>query len=127
MRAFTNSRRAEDVQGFENEEATCSIELQLMAAALWQHTHEFLSAWTAWTSQGAAKCDICSSGCDNRYVSNWRLACHMYFLWVRCPLELAQRLWRVALALHKAGSSTPLGVTLVQRRRFSPHAIAEPA
>ena len=35
----------------------------------------------------------------------------MYFSWVRCPFELAQRLLRVALALHKAGSSTPFGVT----------------
>ena len=36
----------------------------------------------------------------------------MYVLWVRCHFELAQVLSRVALALHKAGSSTPLGVTV---------------
>jgi len=25
------------------------------------------------------KCSICSYQCDNWYVSNWRLACHIYF------------------------------------------------
>ena len=58
------------------------------------------------------KCSICSYQCDNWYVSNWRLACHIYFWLGRCPPELAWWLSRVALALHKVGSSTPLGVTI---------------
>ena len=57
------------------------------------------------------KCSICSYQCDNWYVSNWRLACHIYFSMGRSPLELAQGLSRVALALHIAGRSTPFGVT----------------
>ena len=59
------------------------------------------------------KCSICSYQCDNWYVSNWRLACHINFSLGRCPLELAQRPSSVALALHLAGSSTPLGVTIL--------------
>ena len=58
------------------------------------------------------KCSICSYQCDNWYVSNWRLACHINFSLGRCPLELAQGPSRVALAWHKAGSSTPFGVTM---------------
>ena len=27
------------------------------------------------------KCSICSCQCDNWYVSNWRLACHINFCW----------------------------------------------
>ena len=42
------------------------------------------------------KCSICSYQCDNWYVSNWRLACHIYFSLGRCSLELAQRPLRVA-------------------------------
>ena len=57
------------------------------------------------------KCSICSYQCDNWYVSNWRLACHINFYMGRCPLELAQGLSRVALAWHKAGGCTPFGVT----------------
>ena len=57
------------------------------------------------------KCSICSYQCDNWYVSNWRLACHMNFSLGRCLLELAQKPSRVALAWHEAGSSTPFGVT----------------
>ena len=38
----------------------------------------------------------------------------MYVLWVGCRFELAQVLPRVALALQKAGSSAPLGVTRLQ-------------
>ena len=60
------------------------------------------------------KCSICSYQCDNWYVSNWRLACHIYFSLGRSPLELAQGLSRVALALHIAGRSTPFGVTWVK-------------
>lgn len=36
----------------------------------------------------------------------------MNFCLGRCLLELAQEPSRVALALHKAGSSTPFGVTV---------------
>jgi hypothetical protein len=57
------------------------------------------------------KCSICSYQCDNWYVSNWRLACHINCSLGRCPLELAQGPSRVALAWHNAGSSTPFGVT----------------
>ncbi len=57
------------------------------------------------------KCSICSYQCDNWYVSNWRLACHINFCLGRCSLELAQRPLRVALAWHLARRSTPLGVT----------------
>ena len=59
------------------------------------------------------KCSICSYQCDNWYVSNWRLACHMNFSLGRCCLELAQTLSCVALAWHEAGGSTPFGVTFV--------------
>ena len=58
------------------------------------------------------KCSICSYQCDNWYVSNLRLACHINYCWGECPLELAQRLLSVALAWHKAGRSTPFGVTM---------------
>ena len=34
------------------------------------------------------KCSICSYQCDNWYVSNWRLACHMIFDWGGCRLGL---------------------------------------
>ena len=44
----------------------------------------------------------------------------MYVLWVRCHFELAQVLSRVALALHKAGSSAPLGVTGSQTHVLPP-------
>ena len=57
------------------------------------------------------KCSICSYQCDNWYVSNWRLACHINFYLGRCPLELAQGPSRVALAWRKAGGCTPFGVT----------------
>ena len=57
------------------------------------------------------KCSICSYQCDNWYVSNWRLACHMNFWSGQCDLELAQVPARVALAWHLAGRSTPSGVT----------------
>ena len=59
------------------------------------------------------KCSICSYQCDNWYVSNWRLACHINFYLGRCPLELAQGPSRVALAWHKAGGCTPFGVTFL--------------
>ena len=57
------------------------------------------------------KCSICSYQCDNWYVSNWRLACHINFYMGRCFLELAQKPSSVALAWHFARSSTPFGVT----------------
>ena len=57
------------------------------------------------------KCSICSYQCDNWYVSNWRLACHIYFWLGKCPLELARRPSHVALAWHIAGGSIPFGVT----------------
>lgn len=57
------------------------------------------------------KCSICSYQCDNWYVSNWRLACHIYFSLGRRSLELAQSPSCVALAWHLAGRSTPFGVT----------------
>ena len=57
------------------------------------------------------KCSICSYQCDNWYVSNWRLACHINFCLGRCSLELAQRPLRVALAWHFARRSAPFGVT----------------
>ena len=57
------------------------------------------------------KCSICSYQCDNWYVSNWRLACHIYFCLGKRALELARRPSRVALAWHTAGSSIPFGVT----------------
>ena len=57
------------------------------------------------------KCSICSYQCDNWYVSNWRLACHINFCLGRCSLELAQRPLCVALAWHFARRSTPFGVT----------------
>jgi len=58
------------------------------------------------------KCSICSYQCDNWYVSNWRLACHINFCLGRCSLELAQRPLCVALAWHLARRSTPFGVTI---------------
>ena len=58
------------------------------------------------------KCSICSYQCDNWYVSNWRLACHIYFSLGKCALELAQGPSRVALAWHIAGGSSPFGVTV---------------
>ena len=58
------------------------------------------------------KCSICSYQCDNWYVSNWRLACHINFWLGERSLELAQGPQRVALAWHFARSSTPSGVTI---------------
>ena len=57
------------------------------------------------------KCSICSYQCDNWYVANWRLACHIHFSLGRRSLELARSPSRVALARHFAGRSTPFGVT----------------
>ena len=34
------------------------------------------------------KCSICSYQCDNWYVSNWRLDCHIYFWWGGAFLSL---------------------------------------
>ena len=62
------------------------------------------------------KCSICSYQCDNWYVSNWRLACHINFCLGRCSLELAQGPSSVALAWHLARSSTPFGVTTTLHR-----------
>ena len=53
-----------------------------------------------------------SKNCEWKQSSNWRLACHINLCWGECPLELAQRLLSVALAWHKAGRSTPFGVTM---------------
>ena len=64
------------------------------------------------------KCSICSYQCDNWYVSNWRLACHINFYMGRCFLELAQKPSSVALAWHLARSSTPFGVTMSFSRRL---------
>ena len=61
------------------------------------------------------KCSICSYQCDNWYVSNWRLACHIYFSLGRCISELARDPSCVALASHPAGCSTPFGVTMHSR------------
>ena len=60
------------------------------------------------------KCSICSYQCDNWYVSNWRLACHMNVSLGSCCPELAQALSSVALAWHRARGSTPFGVTEVR-------------
>jgi len=57
------------------------------------------------------KCSICSYQCDNWYVSNWKLACHINFFWGGVLLSLLKGPSSVALAWHKAGSSTPFGVT----------------
>ena len=67
------------------------------------------------------KCSICSCQCDNWYVSNWRLACHIYFWLGKSSLELARRASHVALALHKAGSSIPLGVTMLDTHTPQQH------
>ena len=63
------------------------------------------------------KCSICSYQCDNWYVSNWRLACHINFWLGERSLELAQGPQRVALAWHFARSSTPSGVTIRKAHR----------
>lgn len=76
------------------------------SSVLLLYTHSYLLGLLA-----MIKCSICSYQCDNWYVSNWRLACHINFSLGRCPLELAQGPSRVALAWHIAGSSTPFGVT----------------
>ena len=60
------------------------------------------------------KCSICSYQCDNWYVSNWRLACHMNVSAGSCCPELAQAHSSVALAWHAARGSTPFGVTCRQ-------------
>jgi len=57
------------------------------------------------------KCSICSYQCDNWYVSNWKLACHINFFWGGVLLSLLKGPSSVALAWHKAGSSAPFGVT----------------
>ena len=57
------------------------------------------------------KCSICSYQCDIWYASNWKLACHINFSWGGVPLSLLKGPSSVALAWHKAGSSTPFGVT----------------
>lgn len=57
------------------------------------------------------KCSICSYQCDIWYASNWKLACHINFSWGGVLLSLLKRPSSVALAWHKAGSSTPFGVT----------------
>jgi len=62
------------------------------------------------------KCSICSYQCDNWYVSNWRLACHINFLSGKCPLELAQGPSRVVPDPHFSGDSTPFGVTSVEHK-----------
>ena len=69
------------------------------------------------------KCSICSYQCDNWYVSNWRLACHINFSLGRRSLELAQRPSRVALAPHIAGSSTPFWVTFNNLSFFQLHCV----
>ena len=38
------------------------------------------------------KCSICSYQCDNWYVSNWRLDCHIYFCWGSIFLSLLKGL-----------------------------------
>ena len=69
------------------------------------------------------KCSICSYQCDIWYVSNWRLACHIYFSKGRCLLELAQKPLHVALALHIAKCSIPSGVTSAVREHRCEHEI----
>ena len=80
----------------------------LMVFVPWQCVRAYLLGLLA-----MIKCSICSCQCDNWYVSNWRLACHIYFWLGKSSLELARRASHVALALHKAGSSIPLGVTML--------------
>ena len=46
------------------------------------------------------KCSICSYQCDNWYVSNWRLACRIYFFWGEISLSLL----RSSRALHRRGT-----------------------
>ena len=69
------------------------------------------------------KCSICSYQCDNWYVSNWRLACHMNVSLGSCCPELAQALSSVALAWHRARGSTPFGVTHCGLGSRSVHAL----
>ena len=57
------------------------------------------------------KCSICSYQCDNWYVFNRRLACHINFFrgaWFNSLLLASSR---VTLAWHKAKRGTPFGVT----------------
>lgn len=52
---------------------------------------------------GAILPRACADQCNNRYVSNWRLACFLHGSSRRPCLELAQAFSCVALAWHLAG------------------------
>ena len=57
------------------------------------------------------KCSICSYQCDNWYVSNWRLACHINFSWGSVFSSLLRSLQVLHQACTLPGGSTPFGVT----------------
>jgi len=54
------------------------------------------------------KCSICSYQCDNWYVSNRKLACHINFSWGCWFVSLLASTSRVALAWHFAKRGAPL-------------------
>ena len=56
------------------------------------------------------KCSICSYQCDNWYVSNRKLACHINFSWGVRLVSLLASCSRVALAWHFAKCGAPFGV-----------------
>ena len=56
------------------------------------------------------KCSICSYQCDNWYVSNRKLACHINFSWGCWFVSLLASTSRVALAWHFAKRGAPFGV-----------------
>ena len=58
------------------------------------------------------KCSICSYQCDNWYVSNWRLDCHIYFCWGNAVLSLLRSFHVLHQNCTLSGRSPPFGVTV---------------
>ena len=82
----------------------------LMALGVWPMCQTYLLGLLA-----MIKCSICSYQCDNWYVSNRKLACHINFSWGVEIVSLLAAHSRVALAWHFARRGAPL--------RSSPYAV----
>ena len=86
----------------------CTCHLQTRCGNL--HTGAYLLGLLA-----MIKCSICSYQCDNWYVSNWRLACHIYFCWGSVFMSSLRSLHVLRWHSTKPVAAHPTRVTMLVR------------
>ena len=86
----------------------CTCHLQTRCGNL--HTGAYLLGLLA-----MIKCSICSYQCDNWYVSNWRLSCHIYFCWGSVFMSSLRSLHVLRWHSTKPVAAHPTRVTMLVR------------